>query len=198
MSSDAGMVDEVGGGKNVKAFFVDDTSSVGTLIDAREIWNVDADEATSDDVEPRIPKPRRGAGRIGAGSPILVQYQGKTRPFADGAGLCSPGRWLPEQRSVDDVATKMRSSLLGLLDAELDTLNLACSLALGRHAVCPFSEDLLREGRRRLMQTATGTSDVDEVPAERQPFYLGTLAAVAKALGDPDWRVLCCGANSFQ
>jgi len=168
------------------------------LKEAHEIWQVGAEEPTSDEEEPGVARPKRGAGRVGKHSVLQVPFQGKTKPSADGAGLCSPGRWLPEHRTTDTIATKMREALLSLLSGTFDMDNMACELALQRHKACPFSEELMKEGRRRLLHIATGTGDMEGDPVARQPFYLNSLAAVARVLGDPDWRVLSAAQVSFQ
>ncbi len=41
---------------------------------------------------------QQALGWCGKGSPIRVQNKGKLRGLHDGAGLCSPGRWLPGKR----------------------------------------------------------------------------------------------------
>ena len=39
------------------------------------------------------------------GSPITVEWDGKTRPFIDGLGLCSPTRWPPDCRDTTEILT---------------------------------------------------------------------------------------------
>ena len=73
-----------------------------------DVWNVGPDEPTSDEDIDGFTKPKRGHGRYGRGQPIMAQHDGKLRPLVDGCGLCSPGRWAPEDRHVDPVAMKLR------------------------------------------------------------------------------------------
>ena len=62
--------------------------------DFKETFKADVD--TSDEDSDGDPRLRWGAGNLGLGQPLHVQSAGKKRPFADGCGLCSPGRWAPE------------------------------------------------------------------------------------------------------
>ena len=39
------------------------------------------------------PRPKRGTGWWGHGQPLAARKKGVARPFVDGAGLPSPGRW---------------------------------------------------------------------------------------------------------
>jgi hypothetical protein len=55
------------------------------------------DIETSDD-EDGIARSRLGDGPCGVGMPLQVRMAGKTKPFSDGAGLCSPGIWEPAKR----------------------------------------------------------------------------------------------------
>ena len=178
---------------NITAFYVDNE-----LVEAREVWNVGADEPTSDEDHDGNVKPKRGAGRTGVGAPLQVNFQGKVRPFADGAGLCSPGRWLPHQRVIDSIASKMKGALMELLRGAFDIEKLAYELALGRHDRSPFTDELLREGRRRLVVICGGEGDFEKEPSSRQPFYLKSLSLVARVLGDPDWRILACGPRCYE
>ena len=54
------------------------------------------------------PQPRLGSGNWGGGPPLSSCLMGKKRPFADGAGLCSPGRWCPCDRRVAPQEIQLR------------------------------------------------------------------------------------------
>ena len=80
------------------------------------------------DTNPDVDAPQSGAGWIGYGDPLSVGRAGKHRGIQDGAGLCSPGRWLPEKRrypvspdwlSVSDAiwAVAQEQAASGLVDA---------------------------------------------------------------------------------
>ena len=47
-------------------------------------------------------RPCIGAGWWGKGKPLLIEKDLKIREYNDGAGLCSPGRWRPEDRNLPD------------------------------------------------------------------------------------------------
>ena len=47
------------------------------------------------------PGPRVGAGVTPSYRPLTVTLGGKPKPFDDGQGLRSPGRWPPEHRVAD-------------------------------------------------------------------------------------------------
>ena len=49
------------------------------------------------------PQPSKGAGWFGMGPPLQVRQNYRVRPFEDGAGICSPGRWTPKKRLLPDV-----------------------------------------------------------------------------------------------
>ena len=104
---------------NVEAFYVEGCGHEKELVEARESWQVGVDEPTSDEDEGHI-KPQRGAGRLGRGAPTWVEYQGQIKPFADGAGLCSPGRRPPDRRTIDPIAIRMNTALMELLRAWFD------------------------------------------------------------------------------
>ena len=76
---------------------------------------------------------------------------------------------------------------------------MAYKLAHGRFKESPFPEEMLAEGRRRLLAIiGKGGEGFEERPAERQPFFLKTLAEVARVLGGPDWPILANGSNAFE
>ena len=89
------------------------------------------DEVTSDEEEPNVVRPKQGDGRLGVGSPIYLLDAGEKRPFHDGAGLCSPGRWPPKQRVEDPISKMLFGELMGLLWKKGDPMHLACKLAHG-------------------------------------------------------------------
>ena len=56
------------------------------------------EDATSDEDSDGVPIPRKGAGWWGHGPPMATLRAGRYKAFADGNGLCSPGRWEPQKR----------------------------------------------------------------------------------------------------
>ena len=51
-------------------------------------WDVSADEVTSEEDEDGVARPKKGSGRVGRGSPMMVTHNGAKRPMTDGRGLC--------------------------------------------------------------------------------------------------------------
>ena len=118
----------------------------------------------------------------------------------EGSGLCSPGRWDPQSRHVDQIAEKIRAELMKILRTKwCDVIQLLFELAVGKHASSPFTEEMRQSGRRVVM-AIVGMRVDDETattPVEGQPFYLHILSEVARVLGDPDWRILVRAKESF-
>ena len=78
----------------------------------KNIFKADVDTSEDDsDGEPRL---KWGAGNLGLGQPMQVKSAGKRRPFADGCGLASPGRWAPENRKTDmaSVALAIKANVM--------------------------------------------------------------------------------------
>ena len=71
-------------------------------------------------------------GWIGRGPPRMVEFMGKQRAFHDGGGLCSPGRWRPEDRRLPE---RGQEKLMDYLAAKLEeTTKKAMGIdALGFH-----------------------------------------------------------------
>mgnify|MGYP006114995993 CR=1 FL=1 len=80
------------------------------------------EEATSSEDEDGEKRPKLGAGLWGEGPPLKVLVRGKISSFRDGGGLCSPGRWLPEDRQLDKSATaqSVRMRLMQVLTKHED------------------------------------------------------------------------------
>ena len=67
-----------------------------------------AEHDTSDEDEDGETRPRLGAGLIGSGATLFTWHLGRRRPFHDGAGLCSPGRWQHGCRRSDTLGLSAR------------------------------------------------------------------------------------------
>ena len=110
---------------------------------------------TSDEDECGDVRCRYGSGVVGFGSPLQVVINGRHKHFADGCGLCSPGRWPPEQRCLSHpwlLREWLLSSLCSLLHKSFDVKKLVCQLAVNMFQESPFSESMLEKGRSLLCQ----------------------------------------------
>jgi hypothetical protein len=123
---------------------------------------------TSDEDEDGVAKPIRGIGRWGRGHPLKGTVAGKTKWFADGAGLCSPGRWAPEARTTENsgLSANIRSSRVKLIVA-LEYKKLCCELACGRCKSSPFNEEMVMDGRKALLDHTSRF--VKAIPLWRYP-----------------------------
>jgi hypothetical protein len=64
---------------------------------------------TSDDDSVGNAKPQKGAGTTGYVRQFDTVNAGKWKPFTDGNGLCSPGRWAPQNRMTEKSGTASES-----------------------------------------------------------------------------------------
>ena len=139
-------------------------------------------------------EPAVSAGWGGRGPSRRARHIGGDKPFCDGGGLCSPGRWAPEKRLLP--------SCLGGLNLEMharfaeavqkasggkdDSLGFMLKLATGRFKSCPFDEALLGSTREAIRRSV-GMSASDDVVASNQVFHLNLISRLLKVYGDPDW-----------
>lgn len=86
----------------------------------------------------------------------------KTEGFADGFGLCSPGRWLPRmRRSAQDAPQlgfmeQIGVELLKILESCMNARDLAMRFAAGKICSCPFSKETIEHGRELIFAALTG------------------------------------------
>ena len=151
-------------------------------------------------------------GLRGLGPPLRSLLNGKARPFTDGCGLCSPGRWPPNLRQCAATNNalvlheRIGESLQALLASELDVRSLAFLLAAGRVTESPFREGLLEQARGIIVQElkAAGSTLPVEVKSAGQPFYLAAIAELLRLASLLDktpslkecglgWMLLCHG-----
>ena len=167
------------------------------LLTQEELFRVTKTEPeaiTSDEDEEEVPRPKRGTGCWGHGPPLTVYTNGRPRPFADGAGLCSPGRWPPEKRRNHPLtwpkAELLHDCLKALLSKSLDVKKVVCELAVGRYVSTPFGSELLEQGRM-LCSTAIDMQHDQQLAevADGQCFRLRLIGAMLRKAEDPDWRV---------
>ena len=173
--------------------------------DSQEDWAL---HDTTDEGEDGERRPKLGEGRWGRGPPLTVARSGRERSFEGGAGLCSPGRWRPQDRAPPawPGINLIRAKLLLRLTREHTCLkSLVMKISAGEFKECPFSAELLDDGRAIMCDVLELSSHRlarrprEELltPPEGQPFYLHLLAEVARRAGDPDTKVLNRGRHSF-
>ena len=157
------------------------------------------DDVTSGEEEEGVPKPRLADFAGGLGQPLQSCWAGKTREFHDGAGLCSPGRFLPARRKrfqqpalvvLRGNLKKIMKSVLGNVSTEADLKRL-CTVE-SNHALLEKAADLMRTFwiKWALRMGEPGHCEDVPIPAEFQPFYLDAMSVTLKVAGDPDFRVL--------
>ena len=96
--------------------------------------------------------PPKGTGWWGIGPPVMVHAGSKTRSLEDGLGLCSPGRWRPQDRRLPNVGSLAKEfrEAMGLKSADWD--NTLMRMMLGKLEGCPFSNEELRKGEAFLQE----------------------------------------------
>ena len=164
-----------------------------------------AEEISSGEDEDRMPKPKLGAGHWGHGPPLVSRLMGKRKPFSDGFGLCSPGRWPPAMRrtSADTPALALMEALGVELEKNLrqtcDIRKLAMQLATGKLTECPFDAATIDKGRELIFVTLeiAGTKLPVRERTEHQPFFLAAMEELLRLSGDPDHRVYFTASQSF-
>ena len=143
-----------------------------------------------DDVPPGVWR-----GWLGTGQPRSAPFMGRHRPYADGGGLCSPGRWPPDQRVLPEIGQEaFMDRMVDLLQEDFrqktgysDILRLVLGLAAGAFEKCPFNAKLLEKSREMV-------ADEFDIPSgargaeEGQTMYLGILGGMLSKFWDPDWQ----------
>ena len=158
------------------------------------------EEATSDEDEDGVTRPKLGEGLLGRGPPLRTTNFGKERFFHDGAGLCSPGRWPPEARAleVEGPSKRLRVELLKIL-VSLPYQMILAKLAANKFDQCPFGEEVVAKGRKiwaDILQEFSGKRP-GVAPEPGQCMLLECLGLHLKLAGDPDWRIMSESSWSF-
>lgn len=158
--------------------------------------NMDTDDYTDDVKEAtKVDDTFKGIRSVGRGPPRTAAHMGRTKPFADGGGLCSPGRWRPEARRVHDYGlNQVRDRLYRVFaDSVTDENGKSCTpldfvlrLACGRFKDSPFKEEDLAKARDFISEFLSTPSP--STPAEGQSFHLDLIGGLLRVAGDPDWR----------
>ena len=134
----------------------------------------------------------------GVGDPLMVGHGETRRLLADGAGLCSPGQWPPEQRHPPTgIAARINDALMFELAAlgrnrPGGLSGMLADLTSGRLTDSPFPEEATQRLRDYVGELSKGV-DVPTDPSQDlqpQPVDVLLLGRVLKLLGDPDWAIM--------
>eukprot|EP00435_Cladocopium_sp_Y103_P004193 s6226_g1.t1 len=138
-----------------------------------------------------------------AGMPIPVEWDGHQHYFNDGFGLCSPGRWRPQQRGERRTAemVQLANSTFSLLEecvAECipDVRTAAFRLVTGKMTESPFAVQSVDKLRRKFSMLLPDKEDAMVID-EGQPFLLRALSQWLKIFKDPDVEWLTDVEDSF-
>jgi len=164
-------------------------------------------EDTSDEDEDGHWRPLLRHHLGGSGLPVQARFGDKGRFMHDGAGLCSPGRYLPHQRRnyVWAGIRELQLSLRQLILQELPKYNtLIFHMATGKIVHSPFSEELLGKARdmwsgciRKAQEGKDLSISLEEV-SPGQPFYLEAIGETLRLMQDPDFRIYSRSSHSFR
>ena len=151
------------------------------------------------DTEPDADAAPAGAGWRGCGPPLICGSGFKTRPFQDGLGLCSPGRWGPTARRLPSggAAAALRELIRAEMSAMADQQGhspewILARLMNGSATASPFPPDAVARVRPRLA-THLETSGLRPALWEgdrAQPIQVRLLEAFATSVDDPAAHML--------
>ena len=135
------------------------------------------------------------------GTALLPLRKGIPKPFVDGAGLCSPGRWAPDRRRLPEssLVKKLRGIILGGL-REFETKlkeekkprslrQLICAIAVQKVETNPFPEDILEKTKDKLRMALKAGGYGDGLPQAGdvvQHFDVRLIQGLLAACKDPD------------
>ena len=126
------------------------------------------------------------------GPPLVASYAGRSEEFCDGFGLCSPGRWHPNNRSKKRLPEQLafcrglRKMVDEFCERVMPDLGKGImKLALGRCQQSPFSSVELQSLRESWFRSLPDPHRAAQV-TEGQPFFLHALAQSLRLMGDLD------------
>ena len=168
----------------------DEVEAAAETLRVQHVATESSDTEADDTAEPA------GAGPRGVGSPMMVGRGAKARPWTDGAGLCSPGRWDPHRRPVQKssrllrIRSALRRAVLGLNKDGRWIDGLFQRLCGGEVQECPFPEEVvvgLRDYAISVFSDSTVSARARSDDLE-QPIKVRLLQALLHEAGDPDHR----------
>lgn len=118
--------------------------------DAQPMRDVDEFAAGQGQKESWSPMDGAVSGSVGQGAPRVAEFMGSFKAFADGGGICSPGRWAPEARVVQDYGlNEIRDTLYDHFRRATSeeqgnttpTMNFALRLSSGKYQKSPVKEE---------------------------------------------------------
>ena len=182
------------------------TEQVGAHVEGSDAWlrqnrMKEAEAETSEEDEDGVLRPRLGEGMCGIGPPLHVTLAGRQKPFHDGGGLCSLGRWChrnrPTPSSEIGIRTRIRWSriLRGSTPASehFDMKRAFCELLCNKRRTSPFSAEMISEGRRVWVEELAkqcARPIVQQGPPEEQTLWLNHLSEHARLSEDTDYRYM--------
>ena len=133
----------------------------------------------------------------GIGPPRYCQQLGGRKDYHDGGGLCLPGRWKPEDRSLASGPSWdwLREKTLDLVLKELGATDVralereAFRMAAGGEHGCSLAKNEKLQSQLRQEAQDLGEEELLH-QAEGKPLYLRLLRGLLEAAGDPDREFL--------
>ena len=168
-----------------------------------------AEKSTSEEDEDGVRRTRPGELMWGHGSPLQINLAGKKKPFHDGGGLPSQGRWHPKQRMVSEssLGANLRMRWLKILTGQtpasqdFDYKRAYCTLACQRAVASPSFEAMILEGRavwrEELARHGACEQIVSKDPPKGQPTFLHQLSEQGQISQNPDFRDMTLSSLSY-
>ena len=149
-------------------------------------WSLDHMEVLRQQSVDDLWAERRAGGR----APLQTRIGHRVRPFCDGAGRCSPGRWPPEQRKLRRIP-----AFAELMEKVVSDWDLEKRFLAGSQMDPPFQENPIPPGARRAFQVGAQKilrkvlgREVKIEPEEGCVYLTDLMSGLLEAHGDPDYR----------
>ena len=168
---------------------------------APKVKVIEGDKTSEEETELNGKKrPKKGAGWWGHGHTMLPLRKGIPKPFTDGAGLCSPGRWPIDRRRLpsNDIAMELQQILLKALfdfeadlkkNKQMDLRHVLLKTAVGKMTEQPFPKEMIAMLRSRLRDALVRAGYDAGLPRDgdtEQEFEVRLIQSLLEAFADPD------------